>query len=75
MARYTVTADYRATVNLDGTNTVVVLGKGSTVDLDADLAEFIERDSPGTLRKGGKASSGKKGQDRAHEPAANRAGG
>lgn len=46
MARYTATRDYRALH--DGQ--WVQYAEGDLVDVDDELAEWVERDSPGTLR-------------------------
>lgn len=51
MAEYKVTRDYRCVFDSREGRQQVALSAGSTVDVPDDLAEFVERDSPGTLEK------------------------
>lgn len=51
MARYTVAHAYRSTVFLrgDGTGETIGFSEGDTVEVDDVTAEWVNRDSPGTL--------------------------
>jgi len=49
MAKYKTKAGYRSVFQRNGTNETIVIGEGETVDLDDELAGFINRDCPGVL--------------------------
>lgn len=51
--RYLVNNDYRATTQIKGSTVNIVLLDGQTVNLDPDVANWVNGDCPGTLSKFG----------------------
>lgn len=73
MATFKVTQDYRASALRGGG--ALVLVSGDTVELDDDVAEFVERDSPGTLTEATQKRQASAGRDRQARGGRNRAAG